>query len=70
MHWSSIKWKRVTRNVLASELYTIYNGSDVILVAPADFGKGLIMQAVSILQKNTNPLFSFEQYGKRTVSES
>jgi hypothetical protein len=38
---------------VASIRKLIYNSNDVILVAPADFGKGLIMQAVSILQKNT-----------------
>jgi superfamily II DNA helicase RecQ len=36
----------------------IYNGTDVILIAPMGFGKSLIMQAISILRKDTTSIIS------------
>lgn len=31
LHWSSIKCKRITRSILASELYTMVHGFDMVI---------------------------------------
>ena len=39
LHWSSIKCKRVTRSVLASELYVLAHGFDIAAVIKSTIQK-------------------------------
>ncbi|KHJ31246.1 hypothetical protein EV44_g0287 [Erysiphe necator] len=48
IHWSSLKCKRVTRSILASELYAVAHGFDTAIVLKSTIEK--------ILQKNNLPL--------------
>lgn len=48
VHWSSIKCKRVTRSVLASELYAMVHGFDIGIVIKSTLDK--ILHQLAILQ--------------------
>lgn len=48
IHWSSLKCKRVTRSILASELYAVAHGFDTAIVLKSTIEK--------ILQRNNLPL--------------
>ena len=48
IHWLSIKYKRVTKSVLASELYTMVHGFDVVAVLKSTI-KSILKQSVLMI---------------------
>jgi hypothetical protein len=47
VHWSSVKCKRVTRSVLASELYAMVHGFDIGIAIKTTLDKILCQLAIS-----------------------
>ena len=49
LHWSSIKCKRVTRSVLASELYALAHGFDIAAVIKSTIQKILQLEQLPLV---------------------
>lgn len=57
IHWSSIKCKRVTRSVLASELYAMSYGFDISVAIKTTFDKILGISVPIILCTDSKSLY-------------
>jgi hypothetical protein len=57
IHWSSVKCKRVTRSVLASELYGIAHGFDIGTAIKSTIGKILQINLPLILCTDSKSLY-------------
>ena len=59
IHWSLIKCKRVTRSVLAAELYRMVYGFDIGAVIKATLGKILGSDVLLILCSDSKSLYDY-----------
>ena len=57
LYWTSIKYKRVTRSVLALELYTIVYGFDIIGAIKATIDKMLNISLPLVTCTNSKSLY-------------
>jgi hypothetical protein len=59
LHWSSIKYKRVTHSVLASELYTMAHRFDTRAAIRSTIKAMLQIQLLLILRTDSNSLYNY-----------
>ena len=57
VHWSSIKCKRVTRSVLASELYGMVHGFDISIAIKSTIDKALMVNVPLVLCTDSKSLY-------------
>ena len=58
LHWTSIKYKRVTRSVLALELYTIVHGFNITGAIKATINKILNINLLLVTYTNSKSLYN------------
>jgi hypothetical protein len=57
VHWSSIKCKRVTRSVLASELYAMTHGFDIAAAIKSTIDRALLMTLPMVMCTDSKSLY-------------
>jgi len=59
IHWSSTKYKRVTRSILASELYSIAHGFNIGSLVKSIINKALEIKVLLVIYTNSKSLYEY-----------